>query len=91
MYVYIHVCFCLCMHIHYRPDVDICVFLNCSLLYLFKKFNFMYMCVSEWWFGLMSVLPGEARRWYLTPGIGSTVSFEPSHIGAWIQTWMLHK
>lgn len=87
MYVYIHVCFCLCMYIHYRLDVDNFVFLDCSLLYLFK----MYMCVSEWQIGLMSVLPGEARRWYLTPGIGSTGSFEPSHIGAWIQTWMLHK
>lgn len=73
MYVYIHVCFCLCMHIHCRPDVDLGVFLDCSLLYLFKKFNFMYMCVSEWRFGLMSVLPREARRWYLIPGIGSTV------------------
>lgn len=30
-------------------------FLDCSLLYLSKKFNFMYMCVSEWRFGLMSV------------------------------------
>lgn len=47
MCVHVYVCACLCVHMHRRPDDDNGIFLDCSLLYLFKNFNNLYMSVSE--------------------------------------------